>query len=115
MDATPIIVAPTSTDVTKLENHKRTEATTTVPPSQQQREQHEQSQKKAKKDDQHALSSIGGGSHPGAISTNHNPGYASFVDESDMVVLRLLELLHSVLIFGMKLLKSHGRYAYSAS
>lgn len=114
MDATPIIVAPTSTDVTKLENHKPAETTATLPPSQQQPEQHEQSQKEAK-DDQHALSSIGGGSHPGAISTSHSPGYASFVDESDMVVLRLLELLHSVLIFGMKLLKSHGRYAYSAS
>lgn len=107
------MVAPISTDVTEQEKHKRTEITTmTTLPSQ---EQHQQSQKEEKKDGQLGLTSIEGDSHPGGISTSHNPAYASFVDESDMVVLRLLELLHSVLLFGMKLLKSHGRYAYSAS
>ncbi|KAL1422239.1 hypothetical protein MTO96_022120 [Rhipicephalus appendiculatus] len=116
MDGAPIILAPTSKDITSQENHKRADITTTTTlTSQQQHQEHDESQKEAKKDDQHGLTSIGGGSHPGGISMSHNPGYASFVDESDMVVLRLLELLHSVLLFGMKLLKSHGRYAYSAS
>ncbi|KAH7962705.1 hypothetical protein HPB52_017588 [Rhipicephalus sanguineus] len=116
MDGAPIILAPTTTDVTRQENHKQAEITTkTTPTSQQQHQEYDQSQKEIKKEDQHGLTSIGGGNHPGGISASPNPGYASFVDESDMVVLRLLELLHSVLLFGMKLLKSHGRYAYSAS
>lgn len=108
-------MAPASTDVTSQENHKRTEiATVTTLPSQQE-QQHQQSQNEVKKGYELGLTSIEGDSHPGGISRSQNPGYASFVDESDMVVLRLLELLHSVLLFGMKLLKSYGRYAYSAS
>ncbi|KAL3186907.1 hypothetical protein MRX96_004716 [Rhipicephalus microplus] len=104
MDGAPIILTPTSTDATRHENHKRADITTTTKLTSPKHDE-----KEVKKDGQHGLT------YPEDISTSHNPGYASFVDESDMVVLRLLELLHSVLLFGMKLLKSHGRYAYSAS
>lgn len=110
------MVAPVPAEYSENEPHKVEaiiEAVSTQP------KQHEQPQQ-GLKDTPHSTLFQGGetssGSRPGAAGpTRHNPAYASFVDESDMAVLRLLELVHRVLLFGMKLLKSHGRYACSAS
>ncbi|XP_077553002.1 uncharacterized protein LOC144167695 [Haemaphysalis longicornis] len=110
------MVAPVPAQYSENETHKAAviiEAVS-IPPKQCEQPQ------QGPKDAQHSGLFQGGetssGSQPGsAAQQRHSPGYSSFVDESDVVVLRLLELVHRVLLFGMKLLKSHGRYAYSAS
>ncbi|KAK8769676.1 hypothetical protein V5799_013858 [Amblyomma americanum] len=115
MAGTQVIVAPASAQTQKRGHNKNSTeiSTAKAPPTPKQQDQHRQVQQDEKKVEQQRRD--GDDSRLEAATTRYNPGYSSFVDESDMVVLRLLELVHSMLVFGMKLLKSHGRYAYSAS